>query len=58
MVRAKWLEQTVPYSELPREVIYKLARDVDHPESEAIFISCVALHTADLIEDLESDIPF
>lgn len=56
VVCGKWLEQTVPYSELPPEVIYQLARDVDHSESDVVFISCVALHTVDLIAALENDL--
>ncbi|MGE3646610.1 MAG: hypothetical protein AB7F96_22410 [Beijerinckiaceae bacterium] len=42
VVRAKWLEQTVPNSELSREKVYRLACEVDDPDSEAIFISCIA----------------
>jgi maleate isomerase len=56
VVSAKWLPQTVPYGQLPKEDIYQLALDVDHPESEAIFISCTALHTAEFIDELEQEL--
>lgn len=56
VVEAKWLPQTVPYSQLPKDKVYQLALDVDHPDSEAIFISCVALHTAEFIEELEDEL--
>ena len=33
-----------------------MAKEVAHPESEAIFISCVTLHTIEIIEALEHDL--
>jgi maleate isomerase len=54
---AKWMNKIS--AEIPRiskESIYSLAREVDKPESEALFIPCVDLHTIDLIEELESDL--
>ncbi len=54
VVNAKWLEQGIPYAEIPKETVYHLAREVDEPDSEAVFISCVGLHTVELIEKLET----
>lgn len=57
VVNAKWLSKTgraIP--ELSKETLYNLAREVDKPESEAIFISCVNLHTFEIIDKLERDL--
>lgn len=57
VLNAKWLGKNS--YEIPRvseEAQYHLAREVDDPESEAVFISCVDLHTLDLIEQLEDDL--
>ena len=39
-----------------QETIYHLARQVDEPESQAVFISCVGLCTVEIIEKLENDL--
>lgn len=38
------------------DTFYSLAREVDEPESEAVLISCVAVHTIEIIEALEHDL--
>jgi len=42
-------------SEISYETVYKLAEESNEPESEAIFISCVNLHTIELIDKIEAD---
>jgi maleate cis-trans isomerase len=37
-------------------ILYRLARAVDHPEAEAVFISCTGLDALDVIEQLELDL--
>lgn len=57
VVTAKWLNKSgraIP--ELSKETLYHLALEVDEPESEAIFISCVNLHTFEIIDKLECDL--
>ena len=41
---------------LSPNVLYRLAKSVDTPESEGIFLSCTGLDTLDMIEALEQDI--
>ena len=38
--------------------ISKFAKSVDHPKAEAIFISCGALRTLDVIEEIENQYTF
>ncbi|MFC1917110.1 Asp/Glu racemase [Chloroflexota bacterium] len=55
--KAKWLNKIgFDIPQIPKETIYQLAREVDDPECEAIFISCVSLHTFEIIEELERDL--
>jgi maleate cis-trans isomerase len=56
VVNAKWLDQGSDYSEIPKETLYHLAREVDDSDSQAIFISCTGLHTVEIIEKLETDL--
>ena len=51
-----WLGKATAIEDVSQETIYHLARQVDKPESEAIFISCINLHTIELIEKLENDL--
>jgi len=54
---AKWLNKTgLDVAAVSQETLYHLAREVDTPESEAVFISCVNLHTIEIIEQLEYDL--
>ena len=43
-------------AEVTPETLYHLSKEVDRPESQAIFISCTGLHTFDIIEKLERDL--
>ena len=43
-------------SRVPPEEVYHLARRSDHPEAEAIFISCTAFKTIGVIAALEQDL--
>jgi maleate isomerase len=57
VLNAKWLNKAGPdIGEVSKETIYHLAREVDVPESQAIFISCVNLHTVEIIEAIEKDL--
>ena len=57
VLNARWLDKnSVEIPRLSLEVQYQLARDVDLPESDALFMPCVDLHTLDLIDKLESDL--
>lgn len=57
VVSAKWLDRDgVEIAETSKEETYHLAKEVDEPESEAIFISCIALHAVEIIEKLENDL--
>ena len=37
-------------------VWYELARAVDHPEAEAVVLSCTGIRTAEILTDLEADL--
>lgn len=41
---------------VPPEQVYRLARLVDRPEADAIFISCTNLASIDVIEQIEADL--
>ena len=41
---------------LSPNVLYRLAKSVDRPDAEGIFLSCTGLDTLDMIEALEQDI--
>lgn len=41
---------------LPPTVLYRLAKAIDVPEAEAMFISCTGLDVLDIIEPLEHDL--
>lgn len=57
VLNAKWLNKGGPdIAEVSKGTLYHLAREVDHPGCEAIFVSCVNLHTIEIIEKLESDL--
>ena len=42
--------------QIPAEAVYRLARDIDRPEAEAIFISCTNLATLGVIADIEHEL--
>jgi maleate isomerase len=57
VLELKWLGKAgFDIAEVSRETLYHLVKAVEHPESEAIFISCTTLHTIELIEYLEADL--
>ncbi|OGP63255.1 MAG: hypothetical protein A2169_08425, partial [Deltaproteobacteria bacterium RBG_13_47_9] len=56
VLKSKWLNKGAGIAEVSKETIYHLAREVDDPESEAIFLSCVDMHTVEIIEKLENDL--
>jgi len=57
VLKAKWLNKAgTDIAEVSKETLYHLAREVDDQESQAIFISCIALHTLEIIEKLENDL--
>lgn len=57
VLNAHWLNKnSLEIPRLSNEEQYQLARVVDLPESEALFMPCVDLHTLDLIDKLENDL--
>jgi maleate isomerase len=44
------------HAKVSSEIIYNLARRVNVPEAESVFISCTQLRAVDVIEELERDI--
>jgi len=58
VLNIKWLnlQDAIEIATVPKETVYSLASEVNEPESEAIFISCIALHTMEVIEKLEYDL--
>jgi maleate isomerase len=53
VLKKKWLSESPAY--VPGDKVYALAREVDTPESEALFLPCTGWHTIDVIEKLEGD---
>jgi maleate isomerase len=54
---AKWMNLAgFEIHRVSKETLWQLAKAVDTPESEALFISCTSLHTFELIEKLETDL--
>jgi len=58
VVRDKGLGMTVEreVARLPLEDVYRLARDTDSPDADAVFISCTGMRTIPIIETLEADL--
>lgn len=57
VVSLKWLNKDgFELNKIPYDVTYDLAKQTEHPNAEAIFISCVNLPTAGLIGKLEQDV--
>jgi maleate cis-trans isomerase len=44
------------HAKVSPEIIYSLARKVNDPEAQALFVSCTQLRAIDIIEELERDI--
>jgi maleate isomerase len=57
ILKAKWLGKRDSWeiAQVSSGTLYELVKEIDQPESEAIFISCTALHTIEIIEILEHD---
>ncbi len=57
VLNARWLNKMgFDIAQIPSETVYHLAKEVDKPESEAIFLSCTGMHTFEVIDKLESDL--
>jgi maleate isomerase len=57
VLNAKWLNKGgMDIAEVSDETLCQLAREVDDPKSDALFISCVDLHTLGVIEKLENEL--
>ena len=58
VLNIKWLnlQDAIEIAGVPKETVYRLSIEADEPESEAIFLSCIALHTIEVIEKLEHDL--
>jgi maleate isomerase len=57
VLHSTWIrEKTGLSSELGPEKVHGLALEANWKESEAVFISCVTLHTAKLIQTLEKEL--
>lgn len=57
VLNSTWIrEKTGLSSEIGPDRVYGLALEANRKESEAVFISCVTLHTVKLIQALEEDL--
>jgi len=56
VLNMKWLDVKGGIHMVSKETVYNVVREVDEPESEAIFISCVGWPTIEVIEKLEHDL--
>lgn len=58
VVRDKGLGMAVEreIATLPLADVYRLARDTDSPDADAVFISCTGMRTIPIIETLEADL--
>jgi maleate isomerase len=57
VLNSTWItERTGLSSEIGVERVYALATEANVAESDALFISCVTLHTVELIQTLEQDL--
>jgi maleate cis-trans isomerase len=54
---ARWLHMAgYKIAEMPAETAYQLAKEVDKPAADAVFISCVNWHTFEIIDRLEREL--
>jgi len=51
-----WLGKATGIEDVSQETVYNIVRQVDKTESQAVFISCINLHTVEIIEKLEGDL--
>ena len=55
-IKGLQIEENLEIGRQPPEVAYRLAKDVDRPEAEAVFISCTNFRTIEVIAALEADL--
>ncbi len=55
-MRGLQIEENLEIGRQPPEIAYRLAKDVDRPEAEAVFISCTNFRTIEIIAALENDL--
>ncbi len=55
IIKMEGLNMLSGEGDLPLEATYELIRRIDHPDSEAIFISCTDFKTVELLDILEND---
>lgn len=55
VIRIEGLNMVSGEGNLPLDATYNLIRRIDHPDSEAIFISCTDFKTVELLDILEKD---
>jgi maleate isomerase len=57
IMKAKWLglRDSWEIAQVTKGTLYEMVKEIDQRESEAIFISCTALNTIEIIEILEAD---
>jgi len=57
VLHATWMrKRTTLGREISAETVHDLAEESNEAESQTMFISCVALHTIELIEKLEQEL--
>jgi len=56
VVRFDWLRQVRSIFEEPPHRVHALARSVDTPEAEAIFLSGIGMPTLSMIQEIEDDL--
>ena len=49
-------EERRAINRVPPEAVFRLARAVDRPDAQAVFISCTAIPTIDIIAELEKEL--
>ena len=55
-IKGLQIEEPIAISNQVPEIVYGLAREVDTPEAEGIFISCADFATGRVVEDLEKEL--
>lgn len=50
------IEDNEVMAALPPEAIYQAALEADHPDAQALFISCTAIRAMDIVERLEAEL--
>ena len=55
-IRGLQLEKDSDMIRVRPDAIARLAKSVDHPEADALFISCGALRSIDIVQDLENEL--